>query len=211
MSVVMLQVLCYRVLPRAALTQGFRQKASIKISLLSLLSLLSLSLSLSLSRSLKKLACTCQTQHTYALILFVDRADNYDIDTEILARIAGPPPTVQTFCSVVVWSIPRFPCDDIIGSEVRLYDPESGKEVSHSVDSYSTYYIIKDEDEVKIELEKAYVQVRIFCTPRHWIYYSSNLQCKLIIQQVRVLHKLLGARKWSDGIPLGKRMVCCFE
>ena len=71
------------------------------------------------------------------------------------------PPPVQTFCSVVVWSGPQLPCDDIMGYEVRLYDPDSGKEVNRSVDSYSTYYIIKDEDKLQVELEKAYVQVRL--------------------------------------------------
>ncbi len=74
--------------------------------------------------------------------------------------LLGPPP-VQTFCSVVVWSNPQLPCHDIMAYEVRLYNPNSGKEVNRSVDSYSTYYTIKDEDKLQIELENAYVQVRI--------------------------------------------------
>ena len=73
----------------------------------------------------------------------------------------GPPP-VQTFCSVVIWSNPQLPCDDIMGYEVRLYNPDSGKEVNRSVDSYSMSYVIKDEDKLQVEIEKAYVQVRMF-------------------------------------------------
>ena len=63
---------------------------------------------------------------------------------------------------MVVWSNPQLPCDGITGYEVRLYDPDSGKEVSRSVDTYSMYYTIKDEDRLQVELEKAYVQVRMF-------------------------------------------------
>ena len=47
-----------------------------------------------------------------------------------------------------------------MGYEVRLYNPDSGKEVKRSVDSYSTYYAIKDEDKLQVEAEKAYVQVK---------------------------------------------------
>ena len=60
-----------------------------------------------------------------------------------------------------MWSNPQLPCDDITGYEVRLYNPDSGKEVSRSVDSYSTYYTIKDKDRLQVELENAYVQVRM--------------------------------------------------
>ena len=63
---------------------------------------------------------------------------------------------------MVVWSNPQLPCDDITSYEVWLYNPDSGKEVSCSVDSYSTYYTINDEDKLQVRLEKAYVQVRIF-------------------------------------------------
>ena len=72
------------------------------------------------------------------------------------------PPQVQAFCSVVVWGNPQLPCDDIIGYEVRLYDPDSGQEVHRSVDNYSTYYVTNDEDKLQVELEKAYTQVRVF-------------------------------------------------
>ena len=72
------------------------------------------------------------------------------------------PPSVHTVCSVVVWSNPQLPCDDIMGYEVRLYNPDSGHEVSRLVASYSTYYATTDEDKLQIELNKAYVQVRIF-------------------------------------------------
>ena len=85
------------------------------------------------------------------------------------------PPPLETFCSVVVWSNPQLPCDDIMGYEVRLYDPDSGHEVSHSVAGYSTYYTITDEDKLQMELKKAYVQVRIFIfvalLPRYKKYY----------------------------------------
>ena len=74
--------------------------------------------------------------------------------------ILGPPP-VQTFCSAIGWSNPQFPCDDIMGYEVWLYDPDSGKEVRHLVDRYSTYYAVKDEDKLQVSLEKAYVQVMV--------------------------------------------------
>ena len=60
-----------------------------------------------------------------------------------------------------MWSNQQLPCEDIAGYEVRLYNPDSGKEVSRSVDSYSTYYTIKDEDKLQVELENAYVQVRM--------------------------------------------------
>ena len=69
------------------------------------------------------------------------------------------PPPLETFCSVAVWSNPQLPCDDIMGYEVQLYDPDSGHEVSYSVASYSTYYTITDEDKFQIELNKAYIQV----------------------------------------------------
>ena len=63
---------------------------------------------------------------------------------------------------MVVWSNPQLPCDDIIGYEVRLYDLGSGQEVIRSVDSYSTYYVIKDEDKLQVVIERAYIQVKMF-------------------------------------------------
>ena len=73
-----------------------------------------------------------------------------------------------------MWSNPQLPCDDITGYEVRLYDPDSEKEVSRSVDSYSTFYTIKDEDKLQVEVEKAYVQVRMFIS-------VLSVQCKTTI------------------------------
>ena len=86
-----------------------------------------------------------------------------------------------------------------MGYEVQLYNPDSGKEVSHSVDSYSTYYAIKDKDKLQVEVEKAYVQVKIFISVLSMLVYYH-----ISIRQVRVLHELLGAGAWSDGISLGK-------
>lgn len=68
---------------------------------------------------------------------------------------------VESFCSVVVWSSPQFPCDDIMGYEVRLYNPNSGQAVEHQVGGFSTHYIITNEDKIQVDIEEAYVQVRI--------------------------------------------------
>ena len=69
------------------------------------------------------------------------------------------PPPVQSFCSVVVWSNPKLPCEGIEGYEVRVYDPDMEQHVNHLVNSYLTYYVIEDDDSLQIKLEDAYVQV----------------------------------------------------
>ena len=74
--------------------------------------------------------------------------------------ILGPPP-VQTFCLAIGWSNPQFPCDDIMGYEVRLYNPNSGQAVEYQVGGFSTHYIITNEDKIQVDIEEAYVQVRI--------------------------------------------------
>jgi hypothetical protein len=73
----------------------------------------------------------------------------------------GPPSVldVQSFCSVVVWSNPQLPCDDIMAYEVRLYNPDSGQVVQHRVGGLSTHYIITDQDKIHMDLEEVYVQV----------------------------------------------------
>ena len=78
---------------------------------------------------------------------------------------------------MVVWSNPQLPCDDIIGYEVRLYDPGSGQEVIRSIDSYSTYYVIKGEDKVRVVLERAYTQVslHIVLAPRYHEYMQVTI------------------------------------
>ena len=58
-----------------------------------------------------------------------------------------------------------------MGYEVRLYNPDSRKEVSHTVDSYSTYYAIIDEDKLQVEVEKANVQVKIFISILSMLVY----------------------------------------
>lgn len=77
------------------------------------------------------------------------------------ALCLGPPLilNVQTFCFVVVWNHPNLPCDDIMGYEVRLYNPGSGQEVIHQVSRLSTYYAIRDRDKLQVELKEAHVQV----------------------------------------------------
>ena len=69
--------------------------------------------------------------------------------------------SVQSFCSVIVWSNQQLQCDDIMGYEVRLYNPYSGQEVYHQVGRLSAHYIVTDEDEIQVELEEAYVQVEL--------------------------------------------------
>ena len=68
---------------------------------------------------------------------------------------------IQSFCSVVVWSSPQLPCEDIVGYEVRLYNPSSGQVVQHQVRGLSTHYIITDQDKIHVDLKEAYVQVMI--------------------------------------------------
>ena len=72
---------------------------------------------------------------------------------------------IESFCSVVVWSSPQLPCDDIMGYEVRLYNPDSGQVVHHQVGGLSTHYIITDQDKIQMDLEGTYVQVvKIYLT-----------------------------------------------
>ena len=66
---------------------------------------------------------------------------------------------VASFCSVVVWSIPQVPYEELTGYEVRLYDPDSGQEVIHNVSRLLAHYTISDRDKTQLRLEKAYVQV----------------------------------------------------
>lgn len=66
---------------------------------------------------------------------------------------------IQSFCSVVVWSNAQLPCEDVMGYEVRLYNPDSGQVVQNQVGGLSTHYIITDQDKIQVDLEEAYVQV----------------------------------------------------
>ena len=67
--------------------------------------------------------------------------------------------TVQSFCSVVVWTPPQLPCGDIASYQVRLYEPTSGNTVTRQVSNYTTFYVVGDEDKSQFNVESAFVQV----------------------------------------------------
>ena len=70
-----------------------------------------------------------------------------------------PTVTVQSFCSVVVWTPPQLPCGDIASYEVRLYEPTSGDVVTRPVSNYTTFYIVGDEDKSLFNIDSVFVQV----------------------------------------------------
>ena len=66
---------------------------------------------------------------------------------------------VTSFCSVVVWMIPQVPSKELVGFEVRLYDPHSEQEVIRHVSRQMVHYTITDRDVTQLRLDKTYVQV----------------------------------------------------
>ena len=86
-----------------------------------------------------------------------------------------------------------------MGYEVRLYNPDSGKEVHRRLGGFTTHYIVTDEDKIQVDLEEAYIQVSFFLIK----IIVLKPQCHTNFQ-VRVLHLFFGAREWSDATSLGK-------
>ena len=59
-----------------------------------------------------------------------------------------PPEDVQTFCNVIVWrNVPSISHVHISSYDVKLYNPDTGREVIRRTQGYETLYIVTDADE----------------------------------------------------------------
>ena len=72
-----------------------------------------------------------------ALLRFLCIIIHHTIDTEDLS----PPYEVQGYCSHINWrNSPNVSCEDISGYDVRLFNPNSGLDVTRRVGVHGTFY-----------------------------------------------------------------------
>ncbi len=68
---------------------------------------------------------------------------------------------MQAFCDVIVWrNVPAISPMNIIGYDVKLFNPVTGRKVIRKSPGYATFYTLKDQDAC-FKQEMTTVQVRL--------------------------------------------------
>lgn len=102
-----------------------------------------------------------------------------------LPPVLTPPSEVQSHCTHVNWrNSPDVSCGDIIGYDVRLFDPDTGEEVIRREDARGTFhnFLLLDEDLVEkaSTMVQVYLRVHaiiviaIFVLAMQLVYYTVN-------------------------------------
>lgn len=77
-----------------------------------------------------------------------DSSTSYHTRPNIDAEALSPPLEVQGYCSHINWrNPPDTSCKDISGYDMRLYNPDTGLDVTRRVDIQGTFYNLLAIDE----------------------------------------------------------------
>ena len=62
-------------------------------------------------------------------------------------ELAPTPVEIYSFCQILVWrNSPNISVEDLLGTDVRLFNPALNKEVIRHVTGYEPFYILEEDD-----------------------------------------------------------------